>query len=200
MTHAMKTGAALVALLVAAGCSRSVSPFENSGPSPLAPAPAGRVSVNQLPPPPPPPPPQTASMDQMASKETPGDTTDQDNDAANGSDASGGDNGGSDNGATQVASVSSQPLSRNSVLGAYKVTTTGGNCQIILSLTKWSGGYRAASRGCPGKVADVSAWDVSGSQVVLKDNGGSTVASLNSSGGNRYEGQTTGGQQITLYR
>tara|TARA_R110002020_G_scaffold102457_2_gene240591 strand:- start:50 stop:448 length:399 start_codon:yes stop_codon:yes gene_type:complete len=101
---------------------------------------------------------------------------------------------------TQVASVSQPALSRNSVLGAYKVTTDGGNCQIILSLTKWSGGYRAASRGCPGKVADVSAWDVSGSQVVLRDSGGSNVANLNSAGKARYEGQTTGGQSITLYR
>jgi hypothetical protein len=49
-------------------------------------------------------------------------------------------------------------------------------------------------------VADVSAWDVSGSQVVLKDSGGTTVANLNSAGGSRYEGTTTSGQQISLYR
>lgn len=187
MTRWMKTGVALAALLVAAGCSRSMPTMATSGPSmqsapsPLTPAPAGQVASNQLPPPPPPPPPSASDMN--------GSGTDT---ASAGQDASGG---------TQVASLGSgQPLTRGEVLGAYRVTTTGGNCQIILSLTQWTGGYRAASRGCPGTVADVSAWDVSGSQVVLKDSGGTTVANLNSAGGARYEGTTTSGQQISLYR
>lgn len=178
MSHFRTSTAVLAVALVAAGCSRSVPSFDPS-PAPLTPAPAGRVSSNQLPPPPPPPAPSN-DMQQNA-------------DAQTGSDG------------TQVAALgnntsSGEPLSRNSVLGAYKVTTDGGNCQIILSLTKWTGGYRAASRGCPGRVADVSAWDVSGNQVVLKDSGGSNVASLNKSGGSRYEGTTNGGQSISLYR
>jgi hypothetical protein len=188
MTRWMKTGVALAALLVAAGCSRSMPTMSSGGqsvssaPSPLTPAPTGQVASNQLPPPPPPPPPSTPGMS---------DTTGTDTGAA-AQDGSGG---------TQVASLGSgQPLTRGEVLGAYRVTTTGGNCQIILSLTQWTGGYRAASRGCPGTVADVSAWDVSGSQVVLKDSGGTTVANLNSAGGSRYEGTTTSGQQISLYR
>ena len=191
MKHQIRIGAVAAALLLVAGCSRSVSPYaDNSGPPPLAPVPTGQVAANQLPPPPPPPP--------------PGDTM---NNAGLNSDAEVTDgNGqgdlpsGNGSGNTQVASVNQPALSRNSVLGAYKVTTDGGNCQIILSLTKWSGGYRAASRGCPGKVADVSAWDVSGSQVILKDAAGSNVANLNSSGNARYEGRTNGGQSITLYR
>ncbi|WP_187289053.1 protease inhibitor Inh/omp19 family protein [Fulvimarina pelagi] len=127
--------------------------------------------------------------------------------------ATNGDQNG-ENGDTQVAALDPNAgsnasssssggggsLSRNKVLGAYKVTTAGGNCQIILSLTKWSGGYRAASRGCPGAVADVSAWDVSGSNVVLRNSGGSQVASLSSTGDSRYDGQTQGGQAISLYR
>ncbi|ORE94928.1 protease inhibitor Inh/omp19 family protein [Aurantimonas sp. 22II-16-19i] len=191
MKQQFRIGVAAAALLLVAGCSRSVSPYaDNSGPPPLAPVPTGQVAANQLPPPPPPPP--------------PGDSM---NNAALNSDAEltdGNSQGdlpsGNGSGNTQVASVNQPALSRNSVLGAYKVTTDGGNCQIILSLTKWSGGYRAASRGCPGKVADVSAWDVSGSQVILKDSAGSNVANLNSSGNARYQGQTTGGQSITLYR
>ena len=184
MTRWMKTGAALAALLMAAGCSRSMPTMDTSmpsGPSSLTPAPTGQVASNQLPPPPPPPPPAMSDMNTP----TPTDT-------ASGAPAAGD---------TQVASLGSgQPLTRGEVLGAYRVTTTGGNCQIILSLTQWTGGYRAASRGCPGTVADVSAWDVSGSQVVLKDSGGTTVANLNSAGGARYEGTTTSGQQISLYR
>ncbi|MBP0616723.1 protease inhibitor Inh/omp19 family protein [Jiella mangrovi] len=191
MKHPARIAAVAAMLLFAAGCSRSTSPYADNGPPPLQPVPSGRIASNQLPPPPPPPPPSNDSMNSDPSM----------SDADLASDGTQG-NLPADNNTpnTQVASASQQPLSRNSVLGAYKVTTDGGNCQIILSLTKWSGGYRAASRGCPGKVADVSAWDVSGSQVVLRDSGGSNVASLNSSGGSRYEGRTTGGQSITLYR
>ncbi|MBC8128934.1 MAG: protease inhibitor Inh/omp19 family protein, partial [Rhizobiaceae bacterium] len=99
-----------------------------------------------------------------------------------------------------VLNASAAPVTREGLVGAWKVSSGGGNCQIFMALTKWTGGYRAASRGCPGQVADVSAWDVAGSQVVLKDSGGSTVASLSNSGGTRYDGQTTGGQAISLYR
>lgn len=185
MTRSMKTGVALAALLVAAGCSRSMPTMDTSmpsGPSALTPAPTGQVASNQLPPPPPPPPPSMTDMNAG---------TDTAATEPSGAAAAGG---------TQVASVGGKTLTRGEVLGAYRVTTTGGNCQIILSLTQWTGGYRAASRGCPGTVADVSAWDVSGSQVVLKDSGGTTVANLNSAGGARYEGTTTSGQQISLYR
>ena len=198
-----KTSLAVVAVFLAAGCSRSMPSLggygsANAGPSPLAPAPAGQVAARQLPPPPPPPPPGgTQSNETMTDQAANTPTSSPDGTPA------GGD--------TQVASLENKPstppssggggsISRNSVLGAYKVTTTGGNCQIILSLTKWTGGYRAASRGCPGAVADVSAWDVSGSQVLLKDSGGSQVASLSKSGGSRYDGQTKGGQAISLYR
>ncbi|MCE7029845.1 AprI/Inh family metalloprotease inhibitor [Jiella avicenniae] len=191
MNHPVRTTAVTAMLLLAVGCSRSVSPYADNGPPPLAPVPAGQVASNQLPPPPPPPPP---GNDMAAGQDMTSDG-DASLDASNGGQP---ETSGTQN--TQVASASQPALSRNSVLGAYKVTTDGGNCQIILSLTKWSGGYRAASRGCPGKVADVSAWDVSGSQVVLRDSGGTNVANLNSAGNARYEGRTTGGQSITLYR
>lgn len=206
MKHSfLKAGAAVAVMLTAAGCSPSVPSFSNTdrGPAPLMASPTPQVSQNQLPPPPPPPPPQNQAM-----------AGDMNNDPANqdgtGQNANGGDTqvASLDPNAGSSASSSSSPassggggaLSRNKVLGAYKVTTAGGNCQIILSLTKWSGGYRAASRGCPGTVADVSAWDVSGSNVVLRNASGSQVASLASTGDARYDGQTQGGQAISLYR
>jgi hypothetical protein len=146
-------------------------------PEPLRPAPTGQVSSSQLPPPPAPPPPVSAPVappvDQAAA---PGTTT------------------------APVQTASAAPVSRDGLVGAWKVSSGGGNCQIFMALTKWTGGYRAASRGCPGQVADVSAWDVSGSQVVLKDSSGGTVANLSNSGGTRYDGTTSGGQAISLYR
>ncbi|HEY9058791.1 MAG TPA: protease inhibitor Inh/omp19 family protein [Aurantimonas sp.] len=190
MTNWTRTGAVLLTLLLAAGCSRSMPTFGSSDPAPLTPAPRQRVAARQLPPPPPP---AAPAMSENSAFENQTDVTASETGQNASSDGQAGQE-------TQVASVSSGPISRNSVLGAYKVTTTGGNCQIILSLTKWTGGYRAASRGCPGAVADVSAWDVAGNQVVLKDSGGSNVANLSSTGGSRYEGQTKSGQQISLYR
>ncbi|MCB8840679.1 AprI/Inh family metalloprotease inhibitor [Aurantimonas sp. VKM B-3413] len=210
MTRVTMTGAALVALLAAAGCSRSVSPFESSGPAPLTPAPTGQVAANQLPPPPPPPPPPSTTTNDLAQNQTgtdgtmPTDQADAGTGNTNGSNSGTGTNGSnssqSSGGGTQVASLDSKPLSRASVSGFYKLSTTGGNCQIGLAYTKWAGGYRAASRGCPGKIADVTAWDVSGSQVVLKDSGGATVANLSSAGGSKYTGRTAGGQEVTIYR
>lgn len=179
MTPMIKTGAVLALLLAASGCTRSMSPVsDNSGPSPLRPAPTGQVASSQLPPPPAPPPPVSTMPTETPAASTPGTPA----------------------ATAPVQTASAGPVTREGLVGAWKVSSGGGNCQIFMALTKWTGGYRAASRGCPGQVADVSAWDVSGSQVVLKDSSGSTVASLNNSGGTRYDGSTTGGQSISLYR
>jgi len=86
------------------------------------------------------------------------------------------------------------------MVGAWKVNTAGSGCQMMLSLTKQSSDFRAASLRCPGDAANVRAWNVAGSQVVLKDNTGNTVARLYASGAQRYDGQTTGGQTISFSR
>ena len=219
MTRVTMTGAALVALLAAAGCSRSVSPFESSsGPAPLTPAPTGQVAVNQLPPPPPPPPPPSTNTNDLAQNQTgtdgtmPTDQSGAGTGETNGSMSGSGTDTASNNtasgssqssgGGTQVASVSNsgKPLTRAGVSGFYQLQTTGGSCQIGFAFTKWKSGYRAASRGCPGKIADVTVWDVSGSSVVLKDDVGGTIANLSSAGGSKYTGRTSGGQEITIYR
>ena len=101
---------------------------------------------------------------------------------------------------TQVAAVTGPAVSEDALVGAWKVTTAGSSCQMFMAKTKWSGGFRAASRGCPGDAAAVSAWTVSGSQVVLKDSNGNQVATLFSSGGTRFDGTTKGGQSISLSR
>ena len=101
---------------------------------------------------------------------------------------------------TQVASLGGPAVSEDALVGAWKVTTAGSSCQMFMAKTKWSGGFRAASRGCPGDAASVSAWTVNGSQVVLKDSNGNQVATLFSSGGARFDGTTKGGQPISLSR
>ncbi|WP_062209566.1 protease inhibitor Inh/omp19 family protein [Aureimonas sp. AU12] len=179
-----RTGLALVAAVTLAGCNQTM-PMAGGGTmgggvAPLRAAPTGQVYANQLPPPPPPPAapvvqtPVTPPVDAAAAAGT--------------------------TPAAPVQTASATPVTREGLVGAWRVTSGGGNCQIFMALTQWTGGYRAASRGCPGQVADVSAWDVSGNQVVLKDSGGSTVATLNNTGGTRYEGTTSGGQSVSLYR
>jgi hypothetical protein len=106
---------------------------------------------------------------------------------------------------TQVAAATppaggGAPVSRDALVGAWKVSTAGSSCQMFMALTQWSGGFRAASRGCPGDAASVSAWDVAGSQVVLKDSSGNTVARLFSSGASRFDGTTNSGAPISLSR
>ena len=177
----MKMQTLLIAAAVAAvlgGCQRTSFGGMNTQqqPAPLMPAPVGGVQSGQLPPPGM----GTGANSATAFPEaptTPTETT-----------------------APQVASANAPELTREALIGRWSAGTGGTTCDVFLSLTKWTGGYRAASRGCPGAVADVSAWDVSGNQVVLKDSGGSNVANLNSSGGSRYEGRTKSGQQISLYR
>lgn len=181
MAHWTKTAAAGTVLTLLAGCAQT-GPQIGGGIPPLAPAPTAPVYSNQLPPPPPPPaaPVTTPPVDATAAA------------------APGTEPGAAP--AAPVQTASAAPVTREGLVGAWRVTSGGGNCQIFMALTQWTGGYRAASRGCPGQIADVSAWDVSGSQVVLRDSGGSTVATLNNSGGTRYEGTTTGGQSVSLYR
>ena len=101
---------------------------------------------------------------------------------------------------TPTAPANAAPVTREALVGAWKVSTGGSSCQVFMALTQWTGGYRAASRGCPGDAAKIAAWDVSGSQVVLKDSTGNTVARLFSSSDSRYDGSTNGGQAISLSR
>ncbi|MEP1208499.1 MAG: AprI/Inh family metalloprotease inhibitor [Rhizobiaceae bacterium] len=106
---------------------------------------------------------------------------------------------------TEVASApapaTAKPVTRQSLVGAWTVSTDGSVCQIFLALTKWSGGYRAASRGCSApSISDVQAWDVREKQVVLMNSSGGTAATLFRSNEQRYDGSTTSGGAISFSR
>ena len=105
----------------------------------------------------------------------------------------------------QVASLqppaNAQPVTRQAMVGAWTVSTDGSSCQIFLALTKWSDGYRAASRGCSAHaISDVQAWDVKKKQVVLVNSAGATAATLYRSSDQRYDGSTNGGGAISFTR
>ena len=92
-------------------------------------------------------------------------------------------------------------ISREEMAGTWVVASDNPDCRIILAFTKWSGGYRAATRRCnSGELSAVTAWDVKNDSVVLVDSNGATVASLYSSGEERYDGSTAGGNRISFTR
>lgn len=99
----------------------------------------------------------------------------------------------------QVA-TNAQPLTKEELIGRWTMSSGGQSCDVFLSLTKWTGGFRAASRGCSADLALISAWNVEGKQVVLTDSSGSNAARLYKTAVERYDGSTTTGQAINMGR
>jgi hypothetical protein len=93
-------------------------------------------------------------------------------------------------------------LARTDLLGGWKIASAGESCQLFMTLTTWTGGYRASTRGCSNAVLkSISAWNLDGKQVVLAGTGGAPVARLSSSGNNRFNGRTDPGDApVTFYR
>ena len=71
-----------------------------------------------------------------------------------------------------------------------------------MTLTTWTGGYRASTRGCSNAVLkSISAWNLDGKQIIFAGAGGAPVARLSSSGNNRFDGRTeTSDATVTFYR
>lgn len=183
------TALLLAATLVVTGCTTSrIGALQTQpAPAPLIPAPSGTVTGSPLPPPLQP----TVTQPQFPNAPVTDSPSITDVNVATPVDTP-------PSSVTEVASA--QPVTREALVGAWKVSTSGSSCQMFMALTQWTGGYRAASRGCPGDAASVSAWDVKGSQVVLSDSSGNKVATLFASGASRFDGQTTSGRAISLSR
>lgn len=162
---------------ILAGCQSarmddSYSPPAPSAPAPLAPAPSGSVQKGNL-----------ASPN--AFPDAP-----QTNAAPQPSD-------------TQVASLppaSAPDLTPGTVAGVWTASLGGQSCKIATPQTKYGQGYRAGPLRCPGELANLASWSVSGKQLTLYDGSGGTVATLYSSGAGHFNGQTSGGQALSLSR
>ncbi len=170
------------AALAIAGCSTSRFDTVDTRPAPLTPAPSGTVTSNQLPPPSP-----AGPTDPSAFPPAPGASTTDPQVAAGPA-------------VPPAAPANAPDVTKEAMVGAWKVNAGGGGCQMMLSLTKQASDFRAASLRCPGDAANVAAWNVAGKQVVLKDNTGNVVARLYSSGAEKYDGQTAGGTPISFSR
>ncbi len=100
-----------------------------------------------------------------------------------------------------AAPADAQQVGRSDLLGGWKLASAGDNCMAFMTLTTWSGGYRANTRGCnTPTLSDIAAWDLSGNQVILKDGSGVIIAQLYSSAAGKFNGQTASGAPISLYR
>jgi Protease inhibitor Inh len=92
-------------------------------------------------------------------------------------------------------------LSRTDLLGGWTISSSGDSCQLFMTLTSWTGGYRASTRGCNNDVLkSISAWNLDNGQVVLAGDAGAPVAQLSSSGNGRFDGQTNGGAGVSFFR
>jgi hypothetical protein len=104
-------------------------------------------------------------------------------------------------GGAPPASGGSGALGRTDLLGGWTISSSGDSCQLFMTLTSWTGGYRASTRGCSNAtLKSISAWNLAGTQVTLAGSGGAPVAHLSSSGASRFDGSTTAGGQISFYR
>jgi Protease inhibitor Inh len=178
---------AVAAALALGGCTSSrIGSLNTAGSQPeaLTPAPTGNVQQSQLPPPATP---QTPAAGQFP---TPPDAP---------------------AGATQVATATppaganpatagGADVSPGSVAGVWNANVGGQSCRIATPQTSFGPGFRAAPLGCPAPVAGLKAWAAKGKQLVLFDENGAQIASLYSSGGSKFDGQTTDGKPISLTR
>src|SRR5664279_3054016 len=70
-------------------------------------------------------------------------------------------------------------LGRTDLLGGWTITSGTDSCQLFMTLTSWTGGYRASTRGCTTELLkSISAWNLSGSDVILAGQAGTPVAKL----------------------
>lgn len=90
---------------------------------------------------------------------------------------------------------------QEAVLGQWGLTGPSDNCQLFVTLTGWTGGYRASTRGCSSpELTGVGAWNIEGNLVVLKDNEGNPVARLAKAGATRYDGRLELGGAVSMNR
>ena len=177
----LKSAVSLVVLgLAISGCNRSINSIApTSSPQRLPSAPVEQVQSDQLP----------APVDQQVAS------------APAAPEASAAPAVAEPVVATTPPPASGEPVTREAVSGSWNVDSDNPECRMILAFTKWSGGYRAATKRCnSAELSSVSAWDVKGQQVVLMDGGGNTIARLYNSGGSRYDGTTNSGAPISFTR
>ncbi len=104
--------------------------------------------------------------------------------------------------ATVPAESTALEIGRTDMLGGWALASGGETCQLFMSLTTWTGGYRASTRGCNNpQLSGISAWDLNGKTVTLKGGEGAVpVASVVATSPQNFNGATAQGAAVTVSR
>jgi hypothetical protein len=109
---------------------------------------------------------------------------------------------GEPNQAGALAANGTTGVRSTDLIGGWTVTVGSDTCQLFMTLTAWTGGYRASTRDCSSTVLQsISAWSLNGSTVTLASADGTALATLGGVSATRFEGQViAGGLPIVFYR
>ncbi|HXV29145.1 MAG TPA: protease inhibitor Inh/omp19 family protein [Sinorhizobium sp.] len=171
--------AGLVIVLALAGCQRTS--FGGFGSQDVSPAPA---------------PLQAQPVPSVSSSQLPDPTTGTSQFPAAPSGATAGGAAGTD----VAAGANALDVTKESMVGSWRVASAGSSCDMFLTLTNLGSGSRGGTRGCAGELTMMGSWEVAGKQVVLKDRNGNPIARLYKTADMRFDGSTNGGQPVSLSR
>lgn len=101
---------------------------------------------------------------------------------------------------TPGAPATALDVTKESMVGNWRVQSAGTSCDMFLTLTNLGSGSRGGTRGCAGELTTMGSWEVSGKQVLLKDRNGNTIGSLFKTADARFDGSTASGQPVSLSR
>jgi hypothetical protein len=103
--------------------------------------------------------------------------------------------------ATPAPTAGGIEVGRTDLLGGWTINAAGESCQLFMTLTTWSGGYRASTRGCKNpELQKISAWNLEGRQIQLLNDSNATVARLFAASKTQYNGQAEGGGPVSVSR
>ena len=168
----------LVAISLA-GCQRtSYNPYSDlPSPAPLQAQPVPSVQSGQLPPP------GAADPSQFPAAPTTGNTA-----------VASLPPGSTDAPATAL------DVTKESMVGNWRVATGGATCDMFLTLTNLGSGSRGGTRGCGNELALMNSWEVAGKQVTVKDRNGNLIATFFKTAENQFSGRSSTGTPISLSR
>jgi hypothetical protein len=91
-------------------------------------------------------------------------------------------------------------ITKESMVGNWRVANGGASCDMFLTLTNLGSGARGGTRGCAGELTAMGSWEVAGNAVVFKNRSGDTLGRVQKTGETSYSGSTSSGQPLSLSR
>jgi hypothetical protein len=167
----------LVLAMALAGCQRtSYSPYSDlpAQPAPLQGQPVTSVQAGQLPPPGASGSPNQFPAAPASAQPTPG--------------------------MEAGAPATAMDLTKEQMVGNWRVANSGASCDMFLTLTNLGSGSRGGTRGCSGILSTMGSWEVAGKQMLIKDRNGNPIGRVYKTADARYDGTTNDGQALSLSR